>query len=99
VLKVEIRDLKYEVDQGFWSGTLHAQCAMKALCQVGPGKPFEKLFRGEHQESVQVVQNAEENIRYVNDAVSKTINELLNDPELDQCLSAPALATAQTSAH
>jgi uncharacterized lipoprotein len=86
-LKVEIRDLQYNMVMGFWAGTLRTQCSLKAICRVGPTDALEKLFRGVHEESVQVVQGAEANIRYVNDAVSKAVNELLADPELDQCLA------------
>jgi uncharacterized lipoprotein YajG len=98
-LRVEIRDLTYKVDMGFWAGTLRADCALKAVCQIGQSRPFEKLFRGEHEESVQVVQGEEANIKYVNDAVSKAVNELLGDPELSQCLASPAVSTAQATLH
>jgi uncharacterized lipoprotein YajG len=97
-LKIEIRDLHYELDMGFWAGSLDASCALKAICQVGQSRPLEKMFRGDHHESVQVVQGEEANKRYVNDAVSKAINELLGDPELNQCLASPATSTARTSA-
>jgi uncharacterized lipoprotein YajG len=97
-LKVEIRDLHYQVDMGFWAGTLNAECALKAICQVGQSRPLEKMFRGDHKESVQVVQGADANIKYVNDAVSQAINDLLGDAELSQCLAAPATSTAQRSA-
>ena len=96
-LRVEIRDLTYKADMGFWAGTLNVDCAMKAVCQVGQNRPFEKLFRGEHQESIQVVQGEDANIRYVNDAVSKAVNELLGDPELVQCLASPAVSSAQAT--
>jgi uncharacterized lipoprotein YajG len=99
VLRVEIRDLTYKVDMGFWAGTLHADCALQAICQIGQSRPFEKLFRGEHQESVQVVQGEDANIKYVNDAVSKAVNELLDDPELARCLASPAVTSAQATLH
>lgn len=97
VLRVEIRDLTYKADMGFWAGTLNVDCALKAICQIGQIRPFEKLFRGEHQESIQVVQGEDANIRYVNDAVSKAVNELLGDPELGQCLASPAVSNAQAT--
>ena len=86
-LKVEVRDLEYNVIMGFWSGTLRAQCALNAICQVGQTRPYDKLFRGEHEESVQVVQGTDANVRYINDAVSKAVNQLVDDPELSQCLA------------
>ena len=99
VLRVEIRDLEYKVDMGFWAGTLRADCALKAICQIRQSRPFEKLFRGEHEESVQVVQGADANVRYVNDAVSKAVNQLLDDPELEKCLASPVVSTAQETGH
>jgi hypothetical protein len=99
VLRVEIRDLTYKADMGFWAGTLNVDCALKAICQIGQSRPVEKLFRGEHQESIQVVQGEDANIKYVNDAVSKAVNELLGDPELEQCLASPALSSAQATLH
>jgi uncharacterized lipoprotein len=98
-LKIEIRDLHYQLDMGFWVGKLHTECALKAICQVGQGRTFEKMFRGEHTESVEVVQGPEANIKFVNDAVSKAVNELVGDPELGQCLASPATSTVQTSLH
>ena len=97
VLRVEIRDLTYKADMGFWAGTLNVDCAMKAICQIGQSRPFEKLFRGEHQESIQVVQGADANTKYVNDAVSKAVNELLADAELVHCLASPAVSNAQAN--
>jgi uncharacterized lipoprotein YajG len=89
-LNVEIRDLQYTMIMGFWAGTMRTQCSLKAMCVVGNARPFEKMYHGEHEESVQVVQSADANIGYVNDAVSKAVNQLLDDPELSHCLANPA---------
>jgi uncharacterized lipoprotein YajG len=86
-LKVEIRDLEYSATMGFWAGTLRTNCALHAACQIGQTRPYEKLFRGEHEESIQVVQGEAANTGYVNDAVSKAVNALVTDPELLQCLA------------
>lgn len=88
-LRIELRDLEYNVTMGFWAGTLRTQCALNAVCRVPQKEPYQKLFRGEHEESVQVVQSADANVRYINDAVSKAITELVDDPELGQCLATP----------
>jgi uncharacterized lipoprotein YajG len=98
-LKIEIRELHYQLNTGFWVGTLHTDCALKAICQVGQNKPFEKMFRGEHKESVEIAQTADANVKYVNDAVSKAVNDLLGDAELNLCLASPAQSTAQTFQH
>ena len=86
-LKVEIRDLEYNVMMGLWAGKLRAQCALQGICMIGQTRPVEKLFRGEHTESVQVVQGADANTHYVNDAISKAVNALVYDAELGKCLS------------
>jgi uncharacterized lipoprotein len=92
VLNVEIRDLEYNMIMGFWAGTMRTQCSLKAVCVVGNVRPFEKMYHGEHEESVQVVQSADANTGYVNDAVSKAVNQLLDDPDLAHCLASPVLA-------
>ena len=86
-LRVEIRNLDYRLITGMWSGTLNTECGLKAICIRGSARPFEQLYRGEFQESVQVVQSEEENEKYVNTAVSKAINSLLQDSKLTQCLA------------
>jgi uncharacterized lipoprotein YajG len=85
-LRVEIRNLDYRIVQGFWSCTLSTECGLKAICMHGSARPFEQLYRGEFQESIQVVQSAEQNEKYVNTAISKAINSLLQDSKLIQCL-------------
>jgi uncharacterized lipoprotein len=89
-LRVEIRNLEYTVIQGFWAGTLRTECGLKAVCIMGNTRPFENLYRGEFQESIQVIQSEEANDRYINSAVSSAINALLNDPQLMRCLALPS---------
>lgn len=86
-LRVEIRNLDYRVVVGFWAGTLSTECGLKAICIHGSARPFEQLYRGEFQESIQVVQTAEANEKYLNAAVSKAINSLLQDSKLTHCLA------------
>jgi len=86
-LRVEVRNLDYRVVVGFWAGTLSTECGLKAICIQGSARPFEQLYRGEYQESVQVVQTEEANEKYINAAVSKAINALLQDSRLTQCLT------------
>jgi uncharacterized lipoprotein len=85
-LRVEIRNLEYGVTQGFWAGTLRAECGLKAICIIGSSRPYEKIFRGEHIEKIQVVQGGQANERYINSAISKAINLLLQDSQLIYCL-------------
>lgn len=86
-LRVEIRNLDYNVIVGFWAGTLKVDCSMKSVCVRNGGRPYELLHRGEFTESVQVVQGAEANNHYVSEAVSDAVNSLLADRELMQCLA------------
>ena len=86
-LRVEIRNLDYGITQGFWAGTLRTECGLKAICIIGSARPFEKLYRGEHMEKIQVVQGNQANERYINSAISRAINLLLQDSELIHCLA------------
>lgn len=86
-LRVEIRNLDYNVIVGFWAGTLKVDCSMKANCLRDGLRPYEQLHRGEFVESVQVVQGEEANNGYVSEAVSNAVNSLLADRELMQCLA------------
>lgn len=86
-LRIEIRNLDYSVTQGFWSGTLRVENGLKAICIIGLNRPYERLYRGEHEESIQVVQTEASNNEYVSKAVSLAINQLLQDERLMKCLS------------
>lgn len=86
-LRVEIRNLEYRIATGFWAGALSTECSLKAICIRDGLRPFEQLYRGEFQESIQVVQSDEANNRYVNQAVSRAINALLQDQRLTSCLA------------
>lgn len=86
-LRVEVRNLDYDVIVGFWAGTLKVDCSLNAVCRQGGLRPYEEMHRGQFTESVQVVQGAEANNRYVSDAVSSAVNSLLSDQQLLQCLA------------
>lgn len=92
-LRVEIRNLDYAVTQGFWTLTLHIECGLKAICILGTDRPYERLYRGEVEETVLGIQSEEENERYVNTALSKAINELFQDSQMSQCLVTGSAAT------
>lgn len=86
-LRVELRNLDYDVIVGFWAGTLKVDTTLKGVCQHGSTRPYEGMHRGQFTESVQVVQGAAANNDYVSDSVSKAMNSLLADQELMRCLS------------
>jgi uncharacterized lipoprotein len=86
-LRVEIRNLDYEVTQGFWTGSLRANCSLKGICIIGSTRPYENLYRGQLQENVMVTQSSSANEKYINAVISQAINELLKDERLLQCLA------------
>lgn len=86
-LRVEIRNLDYAVNQGFWAGTLRIDVGLKAICVRGTQRPYEQLHRGEVVKSVQTVQGSESNNAYISQAVSDAVNSLLKDQKLSSCLS------------
>ena len=61
-LRVELRALEYRVITGFWSGTLKTESAMKGICIVDLLRPYEKLYRGAHEENILIIQTAASNI-------------------------------------
>ncbi len=98
-LRIEARALDYKIAQGFWAGGLDVDVALKAICILGDRRPYEKLHRGHHEESIQVVQSASQNEYYINSALSQAINQVLSDRDLLQCLaSRPAQAETEQGA-
>lgn len=86
-LRVEIRNLDYVVNSGFWAGKLNVEFLLKGICVKGSNRPYEQMYRGEFRTNVQVVQGEEANNRYVNGVVSDAINSLLRDPQMMGCLA------------
>ncbi len=93
-LRVEVRNLDYQVIRGFWQGTLRTTCSLKAICKQGTAREYEKVHNGLYQVGVQVVQSDDRNTRFVNIAVSNALNAMLGDTSLMECLAAPALTTS-----
>jgi uncharacterized lipoprotein YajG len=85
-LRVEIRTVEYKITTGFWAGGLDANVALKAICIVGEARPYERLHRGHHEETILVVQSASQNELYINSALSRAIESVLADRELMTCL-------------
>lgn len=86
-LRTEIRNLDYGLTQGFFANTVRTECGLKAICIKGSARPYENHYRGEHVEKVQFVQGSQANERFINSAISKAINLLLQDSELIHCLA------------
>jgi hypothetical protein len=86
-LRAELRAIDYKVNMGFWAGSLTVDVALKSICIVDGQRKYEKLQRGHHEESIQVVQSTSNNESYINDALSQAINQVLSDAALLQCLA------------
>ncbi|MCA0393046.1 MAG: YajG family lipoprotein [Proteobacteria bacterium] len=86
-LRVEIRNLDYAVNTGFWAGKLNVEFLLKGICIKNESRPYEQTYRGEYRTNVQVVQGEEANNNYVNHAVNQAVNALLNDRTLIECLA------------
>lgn len=80
-LVIEIRALEYSTSQGFWTGGVHIKGALKGRAQQNT-QTFEKMYRYEKEERVVVVPTAETNERWINDALSETLSQLIKDSEL-----------------
>jgi uncharacterized lipoprotein YajG len=86
-LSVEIRDLEYEVRSGFWAGSLRTECNLKGICKRESAVPYKNRYNGKFESSIQVVQSEERNNQFVNTAVSKALDALLNDKKMMECLA------------
>lgn len=86
-LRVEIRNLDYSVNSGFWAGKLNIEFLLKGICLKGNNRPYENMYRGEYRKNVQVIQGEESNNTFVNDVVSQAVNALLKDEQLMRCLA------------
>lgn len=86
-LRVELRNLDYEVIQGFWTGTVRTGCGVKANCVIGSARPYEHMYKAEQSESTLFVKGAEANAKFVNGVVSKALNDMLSDEGLTRCLA------------
>jgi uncharacterized lipoprotein YajG len=85
-LRVEIRNLSYTISQGLWLGGLRVECSLKSICYDGSNPLYEKFYRGELTENVGRVPTESENVEYVNTAISRAIDLLLQDEQLIKSL-------------
>ena len=80
-LTVEIRLLEYSTSQGFWTGGVQIQGALKALASKN-GNDYEQFYRSNKEERVAVVPTAKTNEEWINAALSDVLNQLASDPKL-----------------
>jgi uncharacterized lipoprotein YajG len=86
-LHVEIRDIFYVITRGILTDNLRVACGLKVVCSNGCSRLYEKLCRGERLENISSTPTEAENEVYVNDALSKAINSVLQDQQLIQSLA------------
>lgn len=87
VLQVEIRALDYYISQGLLANHLKVTSALKAICKIGSSSKYEQLYRGEHEETLQIYAGTDENNEYVTDALTQSLRQVINDQQLLACLS------------
>lgn len=89
VLIVEVRDLNYTTSQGFWTGGVHIKGAFKGRAKNLVSE-MEKMYRYEKEERIMIIPTAETNEKWINEALTATLNKLLGDAELMQFLAKKA---------
>ncbi len=85
-LSIEIRLLEYTTSQGFWTGGVQIQGAIKAVAAHN-GDSFERLYRSEKNERIVIVPTAATNESWINTALSDLMNQLFEDVDLFRFLS------------
>jgi uncharacterized lipoprotein len=86
-LRVEIRNIEYNLTPAIFSGTLRTESALKGICLNDGKRIYEQLYRGGSEKKVLVTQFAKENAVHINKAVSESISNLLKDAALMRCLT------------
>lgn len=88
ILIVEIRALDYSTSTGFFTGGVHIRAALKGRAKNRDAE-MEKMYRYEKEERIIIVPTAGTNEKWINEALSTTLNKLLTDSELLAFLAAP----------
>ena len=86
-LRVEIRNIEYNLTPAIFTFTLRTESALKGICLNDGKRIYEQLYRGGSEEKVLVSQFAKENAVHINKAVSESISNLLKDDALMKCLT------------
>lgn len=86
-LRVEIRNLEYSLTPGIILNYLRTEAVLKATCTVEGKESYDKIYRGEEKDRVFFPQFAGENVKYINSALSKVVQNLFDDSKLQECLA------------
>lgn len=84
-LKVELRLLEYSTSQGFWTGGIQVQAALKAIA-TREGRRFEQVYRSDNENRVVLVPTAGTNEEWINAGLSDVLGKLMSDPALLEAL-------------
>jgi uncharacterized lipoprotein YajG len=79
-LRVEIRNLNYDVTMGLWTGGNIGKASLKVT--AFNGSTYEKMYRGEKEIRTAFVASQETNSKIINAAVSQVLEEMFSDKEL-----------------
>ncbi|MCC6710555.1 MAG: hypothetical protein IT492_23585 [Gammaproteobacteria bacterium] len=86
-LRIEVRNVQYQVTPGIVTGHLRAEAALKGICSFAGERRYEHLYRGESTEEVFLVQFAESNTKHLNTALSAAMSNIVADNSLMSCLT------------
>lgn len=87
-LKVEIREIKFYLSMGFWTGGVHTNVAFKADA-TNSGKSHEQFYREENERRVVFVPGADDNAKDVNGTLSRALQQFSDDQPLMDFLAQP----------
>lgn len=77
-LTVEVRSLEYSTSQGFWTGGVKIESALKVQAASGTDN-YERMYRSEKEERVVVVPTASTNEQWINGALSDVLKQVFED--------------------
>ena len=80
-LKAEIRLLEYSTSQGFWTGGVHVNGAIKVFAAKA-GKEYDRIYRTEDEKRVVFVPDANSNEEMINTTLSTLLNQIFEDRAL-----------------
>jgi uncharacterized lipoprotein YajG len=85
-LTLELRALEYSTSQGFWTGGVNVDGAIKAIA-ARPGDSYERMYRADSEHRVVVVPTAGKNSEWINSALSELLGQVFEDVGLFRFLS------------
>jgi len=92
-LTVEVRSLEYSTSQGFWTGGVKIESALKFQAASGTDN-YERMYRSEKEERVVVVPTASTNEQWINGALSDVLKQVFEDIGLFRFLANPPSQTS-----